>query len=160
MHALYSNVEHPWENGLAGRSFGVVFAIARALLHDAQCPNQLCGHAILHACYLRNRRLSKKCSGKSPVHHATSAPADLSKLRVFGCPAMVHARERQRPDPKLDHRSVLTMFVGVSTHCQFALSENKFIFLDPQRLWMKRKPYRPPMPLESSGPPLSFYYKT
>jgi hypothetical protein len=34
---------------------------------------------------------------------------------VFGCPAVVHARERQRPDPKLDHRSALTMFVGVST---------------------------------------------
>jgi hypothetical protein len=28
---------------------------------------------------------------------------------------MVHARERQRPDPKLAHRSVLTIFVGVST---------------------------------------------
>jgi hypothetical protein len=112
---LYSNVEHPWENGLAGRSFGVMFTIARALLHDAQCPNHLWGHAILHACYLRNRRPSKKCSGKSSVHYATGAPADLSKLRAFGCPAMVHARERQRPDPKLDHRPVLTMFVGVST---------------------------------------------
>ena len=112
---FYSNVEHPWENGLAERSFGVMFTIARALLHDAKCPNHLWGHAILHACYLRNRRPSKKCGGKSPVHYATGAPADLSKLRVFGCPAMVHVRERQRADPKLDHRSVLTMFVGMST---------------------------------------------
>jgi hypothetical protein len=38
---FYSNVEHPWANGLAGRSFGVMFTIARALLHDAQCPNHL-----------------------------------------------------------------------------------------------------------------------
>jgi hypothetical protein len=112
---FYSNVEHPWENGLAGRSFGVMFTIARALLHDAQCHNNLWGHAILYACYSRNRRPSKKCGGKSPAHYATGAPTDLSKLRVFGCPAMVHVRERQRPDPKLDHRSVLTMFVGVST---------------------------------------------
>ena len=111
---FYSNVEHPWENGLAERSFGVLFTIARALLHDAQCPNHLWGHAIQHSCYLRNRRPSKKCGGKSPVHMATGAPADLSKLRVFGCPAMVHVRERQRDDPKLDHRSVLTMFVGMS----------------------------------------------
>jgi hypothetical protein len=28
---------------------------------------------------------------------------------------MVHVRERQRADPKLDHRSALTMFVGMST---------------------------------------------
>jgi hypothetical protein len=112
---FYSNVEHPWENGLAERSFGVMFTIARALLHDAQCPNHLRGHAILHACYLRNRRPSKKCGGKSPAHYATGAPADLYKLRVFGCPAMVHVRERQRSDPKLDHRPALTMFVGMST---------------------------------------------
>jgi hypothetical protein len=108
---FYSNVEHPCENGLAGRSFGVMFTIARALLHDAH----LWGHAILHACFLRNRRPSKKCGGRFPVHYATGAPADLSKSRVFGCPAMVHVRECQRPDPKLDHRPVLTMFVGVST---------------------------------------------
>ena len=90
------------------------FTIARAILHDAQCPNHLWGHAILHACYLRNRRPSKKCGGKSPVHYATGAPADLSKLRVFGCPAMVHVRERQRADLKLDHRPALTMFIGVA----------------------------------------------
>jgi IS30 family transposase len=100
---FYSNVEHPWENGLAERSFSVIFAIARALLHDAQCPNHPWGHAILHACYLCNRRPSKKCGGKSPAHYATGAPADLSKLRAFGCPAMAHVRERQRSDPKLDH---------------------------------------------------------
>ena len=29
------------------------------------------------------------------------------------------------------------------THCQFTLSENKFIFRDLQRLWMKKKPHRP-----------------
>jgi hypothetical protein len=49
-------------------------------------------------------------------------------------------------------------------HCRaarFTLPENKFIFRDPQCVWMKRKPYRPPpMPLESPGPPLSFRYKT
>jgi hypothetical protein len=111
---LYSNVKHPWENGLAVRSFGVMCAIARALLHDTQCPNRPWGHAILHACYLRSRRPSKKCGGKSPVHCAAGSPADLSKLRVFGCPAVVHARERRRSDPKLDHRPALAMFVGMS----------------------------------------------
>jgi IS30 family transposase len=109
---FYSNVEHPWENGLSERSFGVMFTIARALLHDAQCPNHPWGHAILRACYLRNRRPSKKRSGKSPVHCAAGAPAGSSELRAFGCPAVARARERQRSDPKLDRRSVLTVIVG------------------------------------------------
>ena len=121
---FYSNVEHPWENGLAERSFGVMFTIARALLHDAQCPNHPWGHAILHACYLRNRRPSKKCGGKSPVHCAASAPADLSKLRAFGCPAMARARERQRPDPKLDHLRLATdgFFCNLATDSPTMLS--------------------------------------
>ena len=38
-----------------------------------------------------------------------------------------------------------------STHCQFTLSENKFIFRDLQRLWMKRKLYRPPCRWKALG---------
>ena len=36
-------------------------------------------------------------------------------------------------------------------HCQFTLSENKLIFRDLQRLWMKRKPYRPPCRWKALG---------
>jgi hypothetical protein len=53
--AFYSNVERPWENGLAERSFGVLFEIARAMLHDAECPPHLWGFALQHAVYIRNR---------------------------------------------------------------------------------------------------------
>jgi transposase InsO family protein len=75
---FYSNVEHPWENGLAERSFGVMFTIARALLHDAQCPNHPWGHAILHACYLRNRR-----AAASLLH--TTLPVPLLTCLSHGC---------------------------------------------------------------------------
>ncbi len=52
---LFSNVEHPWENGIAERSFQTIFAKARAMLKYADLPNFLWGKAVLHAVYLKNR---------------------------------------------------------------------------------------------------------
>jgi len=49
------------------------------------------------------------------MHRATGSPQDLSKLRVWGCPAMVHVRTRDRlPHPKLADRSRYTIFVDMS----------------------------------------------
>ena len=114
--AFYANVEAPWQNGIAERSFGVLFNMARAMLHDSNSPPELWGRAILHACYVRNRLPTRKLNGISPQHFRDGSPCDLSKLRVFGCPCMVHVRERDRSDPKLSHRSRLCIFVGMSRH--------------------------------------------
>jgi hypothetical protein len=45
----------------------------------------------------------------------------------------------------------LALTWGRATHCQFTLYENKIIFRDLQRLWMKRKPYRPPCRWKTLG---------
>jgi hypothetical protein len=55
---FYSNIESPWENGLAELSFGVLFGITRSFLHDAECSPPLWGFALLLATYIRNRRPS------------------------------------------------------------------------------------------------------
>ena len=113
---FYANIEAPWENGLAERSFGVLFGHARSMLHDSGCPNHLWGRAILHAAYVRNRLPSVKFNGKSPMHQLTGTASDLTKLRVFGCPAMIHVRTRDRmPHPKLADRSKHGIFVGMSS---------------------------------------------
>ncbi len=99
LHAtlFYSNVERPWENGLAERSFGVLFGTARAMLHDAECPLHLWGYAIQHAAYIRIRRPSKKFGGESSMHNETGQPQDLTELRTFGCPAMkIYVRFSER----------------------------------------------------------------
>ena len=43
---LFSNVEHPWENGRAERSFQTIFSKARAMLKYADLPNGLWGKAV------------------------------------------------------------------------------------------------------------------
>jgi hypothetical protein len=48
---LFSNVEHPWENGRAERSFSTIFAKARAMLKHADLPNGLWGKAVIHAVF-------------------------------------------------------------------------------------------------------------
>ena len=119
---FYANVESPWENGLAERSFGVLFDMTRAMLHDSKCPTHMWGLAIQHAAYVHNRLPARKLGDKSPHHVLSGRPADVSKLRVFGCPAMVYVRERERRN-KISHRSVHAIFVGMST------AGNGWIFL-------------------------------
>ncbi len=108
---FYTNIESPWENGLAERSFGVLFGITRSFLHGAECPPHLWGFALLHATYIRNRRPSTQFGGQSPMHKETGLPQDLTKLRTFGCPAMIHIR----PHPKLASRSQHGIFIGMSS---------------------------------------------
>ena len=67
---------------------------------------------------------SAKFNGKSPAHQATGEPPDLSKLRVWGRPAMVHIRARDRDDVKLGHRSAHGIFVGMS---KFDAEKAKFV---------------------------------
>jgi transposase InsO family protein len=44
----FSNVDHPWENGKAERSFQTIFGLARSLLKHADLPIKMWGKAILH----------------------------------------------------------------------------------------------------------------
>ena len=97
---LFSNIEHPWENGRAKRTFGTIFGKARAMLKHADLPQAAWGHAVLHAVYLKNRSLSARLGGMSPLQFRTGAPVDFSTLRVFGCPVQIYIRDSAR-DSKL-----------------------------------------------------------
>jgi transposase InsO family protein len=52
---MFSNIEHPWENGRAERSFSTIFQKARAMMHYADLPNGIWRKAVLHSIYLKNR---------------------------------------------------------------------------------------------------------
>jgi hypothetical protein len=119
---LFSNVEHPWENGRAERSFQTLFSKARSMLHYADLPLHYWGKAILHAAYLKNRSPSSRVQGLSPLQFRTGTPQDYSKLRVFGCPAQIYIRPSNRSHPKLGIRSEHGTLIGMST------KGNGFIF--------------------------------
>jgi hypothetical protein len=55
---MFSNIEHPWENGRAERSFATMFQKERAMIKHADLPIKTWGKAIQHAVYLKNRSRS------------------------------------------------------------------------------------------------------
>ncbi len=63
----FSNIEHPWENGIAERSFQTLFSLARSLLKYADLPDRLWGKAILHSVYITNRSPSAALGGIAPL---------------------------------------------------------------------------------------------
>ena len=120
---LFSNIEHPWENGLAERSFQTLFSLARSLLKHADLPDRIWGKAILHSVYISNRSPSAPLGGVAPLQSRTGIPIDLKHLRVFGSPAQIFIRATIRDDKKLSDRSVSGTFVGISE------KGNGYIFL-------------------------------
>jgi transposase InsO family protein len=110
----FSNIEHPWENGKAERSFQTLFALSRSLLKHADLPDRLWGKAILHSVYLVNRSPTAALGGIAPLQFRTQEPIDLTHLRVFGSPAQIFVRTTIRDDNKLSDRSVSGTFVGMS----------------------------------------------
>jgi transposase InsO family protein len=122
----FSNVEHPWENGKAERSFQTVFVLARSLLKHADLPIRMWGKAVLHAAYIMNRTPTSITGGLAPLQYRTKEPLDLSTMRVFGSPAQIHVRATIREDKKLSDRSVTGTFIGHSTR------GNGYLFLVPK----------------------------
>jgi transposase InsO family protein len=119
----FSNVEHPWENGKAERSFQTLFSLSRSMLKHADLPDRLWGKAILHSVYIANRSPAASLGGIAPLQFRTKTPIDLSHMRVFGSPAQVFLRSTIRDDNKLSNRSVSGTFVGISD------KGNGYIFL-------------------------------
>jgi transposase InsO family protein len=93
---LFSNVEHPWENGRAERTFQTLFMKARSMMKYADFPVGTWGRAILHAVYLKNRSPSSRLNGLSPLQFRTGKPIHFAKLRLFGCPAQIYIRPSAR----------------------------------------------------------------
>jgi transposase InsO family protein len=103
---LFSNIEHPWENGIAERSFQTIFSKARStsMMKHADLPHGTWSKAVLHAVFLKNRSPATS-TGVSPVQFRTGKPFNFAPLRVFGCPAQIFVRPRDRSNPKLSDRS-------------------------------------------------------
>ena len=112
---LFSNVEHPWENGRAERSFQTIFMKARSLMKFADLPIGTWGRAVMHAVFLKNRSPSSRLNGISPLHFRTGKPFDFTSLRLFGSPAQIFIRPSLRSSNKFSDRSEHGTFLGMST---------------------------------------------
>ena len=103
----------PQQNGLAERKNRTLVDMVNAMILNAKLPNNLWGEALLTACYLNNRILSKKFKvylyelwkGRKP---------NLSYLRVWGCLAFYRVMDPKRI--KLGPRALKSVFVGYAQH--------------------------------------------
>jgi hypothetical protein len=111
---LFSNVEHPWENGRAERSFATNFLKARAMLKYADLPNGLWGKAVTHSVFLKNRCPSFRLQFLAPIQFRTGENIDFTRLRVFGCPAQIFVKQKDRGNNKISSRSEKGTFIGMS----------------------------------------------
>ncbi len=94
----FSNVEHPWENGVAERSFQTLFSLSRSLLKHADLPERLWGKAVLHSVYLSNRSPTAGLGGIAPLQFRTKEPIDLgvSHESFWESCANIHASNHTR----------------------------------------------------------------
>jgi hypothetical protein len=132
----FSNIEHPWENGIAERSFQTLFTLARSLLKHADLPDRLWGKAVLHFVYINNRSPAAALGGIAPLQFRTKDPIDLHNLRLFGSPAQIFVRPTILSDQKLSDRSISGTFVGISDKGNgyiFLIDKsNRFVEIDPK----------------------------
>ncbi|XP_075074659.1 uncharacterized protein LOC142162232 [Nicotiana tabacum] len=83
---------------------------AQSMLSHSCVLKNFWAEAINTACYLVNRSPSTAIEFKTPFEVWSGSPADYSNLRIFGCPAYAHVRDR-----KLEPRAKKCIFLGYAT---------------------------------------------
>ena len=87
----------PQQNSYAERLWLNVGSTARVLLAAGGLPPSFHFFASQTACYLRNRMPSSTRGMRSPYMMIAGTPADVSRLRAFGCLTHVYHPASQRP---------------------------------------------------------------
>ena len=100
----------PQQNGLAERTNRTLIERARCMLFDAGLDKKFWAEAVSTAVYVINRSPCQSTSGLTPEHTFSGKVPDLSRLRVFGCKAMVHIPKHCRK--KFDPKSKCCVFLG------------------------------------------------
>jgi hypothetical protein len=101
-----------WQHGRIERQWGTLVPMAQSMLRQAALPKSYWALAMAAAVHVCNRVHSSGAGGV-PFTLATGRRADLSSMRVFGCPTYVHVDKSQRR--KLDDRPWKGVFVGYAS---------------------------------------------
>jgi transposase InsO family protein len=107
-----TNAYTPEQNGSSERNIRTVVERARCLLFDANLDKMFWAEATSTAVYLRNRSVASGLNSKTPFELWTNTRPDLSHIRIFGSPVMVHVPKEKRL--KWDTKSKRNILVGFS----------------------------------------------
>lgn len=109
IHHELSNPHTPEQNGVAERMNRTLVERAKCLLFDADLPKIYWAEATNMATYIINRSVCASHK-KTPYEMFYGKKVDLSNLRIFGSPVMVHVPKANRR--KWDKKSQKLIFVG------------------------------------------------
>lgn len=82
---------------------------AKCIIFDAEVDNSYWAEACNHTAFIMNRSASSSLNGMTPEEMWTNKKVDVSDIKVFGSPVMVHIPKANRR--KLDAKSVKLIFV-------------------------------------------------
>lgn len=80
----------PQLNGIAERLNRTLLERIRAFTHTSGLPKSLWGEALRQATWLKNRTATRALDSKTPFEALYGRPPDLSALRTWGTPVLVH----------------------------------------------------------------------
>lgn len=108
-----TNAYTPEQNGLSERNNRSIVEKARCLLFDGQFGKELWAEAVNTAVYLKNRSPATGLDNNiTPYEVWTGRKPNLSHLRVYGSPVMVHVPKEKRQ--KWDKKAQKKYLVGYS----------------------------------------------
>lgn len=102
----------PEQNGVSERANRTVVEKGRCLLFEAKLEKKFWAEAVHTAVYLKNRCVTSSLVNKTPYEVWYQRKPDLSHVRLFGSPVMVHVPKEQRL--KWDKKAKPFILVGYS----------------------------------------------
>jgi transposase InsO family protein len=105
-----TNPYTPEQNGLCERFNRTIVERAKCLLFEAELDKSFWAEAVNTAVYLKNRSPASGLGQMTPFERWTGRKPDVSHVRVFGSPAMVHIPKNKRQ--KWDKKATKYIFVG------------------------------------------------
>lgn len=107
-----TNSYTPEQNGVCERANRTIVEKARCMIFDAQLQKKFWAEAANTAVYLKNRSPTTALNNITPYEAWHGKKPDLSNVRVFGSPVMVHIPKQKRL--KWDKKSEEHILVGYS----------------------------------------------
>lgn len=107
-----TNAYAPEQNGVCERANKTVIEKARCLLFDAKLEKKFWAEAANTAVYLKNRSITSSLGNITPYEVWYSRKPDLSHIRLFGSPVMVHIPKEKRL--KWDRKAEMYILIGFS----------------------------------------------
>ena len=106
----------PQLNGIAECLNRTLLERIRAFTHTSGLPKLLWGEALRHATWLKNRTATRALDGKMPFEALYGRPLDLSALRTWGFPVLVHSTDGSKLHARAREARWLGLDVDAKAH--------------------------------------------